>query len=30
MRTSTGQRYYFCCPGCKEAFLADPAAHAGA
>jgi xanthine dehydrogenase accessory factor len=25
-----GVRYYFCCPGCKDSFLADPAAHVGA
>jgi xanthine dehydrogenase accessory factor len=25
-----GERYYFCCPGCKDTFLADPAAHLGA
>jgi len=25
-----GTRWYFCCPGCKKAFLADPAAYAGA
>lgn len=24
-----GTRYYFCCPGCKDTFLADPAAYAG-
>jgi xanthine dehydrogenase accessory factor len=24
-----GERFYFCCPGCKDAFLADPAAHVG-
>lgn len=24
-----GTRWYFCCPGCKEAFLADPAAYSG-
>jgi xanthine dehydrogenase accessory factor len=22
-----GTRYFFCCPGCKTTFLADPAAH---
>ena len=25
-----GTRWYFCCPGCKKAFLADPASFAGA
>jgi xanthine dehydrogenase accessory factor len=25
-----GVRYYFCCPGCKDTFLADPAAYSGA
>lgn len=25
-----GTRWYFCCAGCRTAFLADPAAHAGA
>jgi xanthine dehydrogenase accessory factor len=25
-----GERYYFCCPGCKDTFLADPAAYVGA
>jgi xanthine dehydrogenase accessory factor len=25
-----GERYYFCCPGCKETFLADPSAYRGA
>jgi xanthine dehydrogenase accessory factor len=25
-----GTTYYFCCPGCKDAFLADPTAHVGA
>ena len=25
-----GVRYYFCCPGCKDTFLADPAAYLGA
>jgi xanthine dehydrogenase accessory factor len=24
-----GTRWYFCCPGCKETFLADPSAYAG-
>lgn len=24
-----GTRWHFCCPGCKEAFLADPAAYSG-
>lgn len=24
-----GTRWYFCCPGCREAFLADPAAYSG-
>lgn len=24
-----GTRWYFCCPGCKDTFLADPAAYAG-
>jgi xanthine dehydrogenase accessory factor len=24
-----GRAYYFCCPGCKAAFLADPAAYVG-
>jgi xanthine dehydrogenase accessory factor len=24
-----GTRYYFCCPGCKESFVADPSAYAG-
>ncbi len=24
-----GERFYFCCPGCKETFLADPSAYAG-
>lgn len=23
-----GKRWHFCCPGCRDAFLADPAAHA--
>ena len=29
-RTSTyeGRTYYFCAPGCKEAFDTDPASHA--
>jgi xanthine dehydrogenase accessory factor len=25
-----GERFYFCCPGCKDTFLADPSAYAGA
>jgi xanthine dehydrogenase accessory factor len=25
-----GTRWYFCCPGCRKAFLADPASPAGA
>ncbi len=25
-----GVRWYFCCPGCRKAFLADPASFAGA
>jgi xanthine dehydrogenase accessory factor len=25
-----GTTYYFCCPGCKDAFLSDPTAHVGA
>jgi xanthine dehydrogenase accessory factor len=25
-----GERWYFCCPGCKAAFLADSARHTGA
>jgi xanthine dehydrogenase accessory factor len=25
-----GVRWYFCCPGCRSTFLADPAAHMGA
>lgn len=25
-----GTTWYFCCPGCRTTFLADPAAHAGA
>ncbi|MBI1349617.1 MAG: YHS domain-containing protein [Actinomycetales bacterium] len=24
-----GTRWYFCCPGCRDRFLADPAAYAG-
>ncbi len=25
-----GERFYFCCPGCRDTFVADPAAYAGA